>query len=73
MWKVKRMTTARIVVLTPAGGASGMAAYLANRFDNKPLAAEPIEQLPAVDHGAGVMAVLLPTGIHAPSLTRTLK
>jgi hypothetical protein len=73
MWKVKRMNTARIVVLTTADGAGGMAAYLANRSDNKPLPAEPIEQLPATTHGAGVMATLLATGIHAPSLTRTLK
>jgi pilus assembly protein CpaB len=37
MWKVKRMNTARIVVLTTADGVGGMAAYLANRSDSKPL------------------------------------
>jgi Flp pilus assembly protein CpaB len=30
MWKVKRMNTARIVVLTIAVGAGGIAAYLAS-------------------------------------------
>jgi pilus assembly protein CpaB len=36
MWKVKRMNTARIVVLTPAVGAGGIVAYLANGSDTKP-------------------------------------
>jgi hypothetical protein len=31
MWKVKRMNTARIGVLTTADGVGGMAAYLASR------------------------------------------
>ena len=39
MWKVKRMNTARIVVLTPAVGAGGIVAYVANGYDNKPLPA----------------------------------
>jgi hypothetical protein len=34
MWKVKRMNTARIVVLTIAVGADGIAAYPANGSDN---------------------------------------
>jgi hypothetical protein len=34
MWKVKRMNTARIVALTTAVGAGGMAAYPADGFDN---------------------------------------
>ena len=34
MWKVKRMNTARIVVLTIAVGAGGLAACPANRSDN---------------------------------------
>ena len=38
MWKVKRMNTARIVVLTIAVGAGGVAAYLASGSDNKPRA-----------------------------------
>ena len=42
MWKVKRMNTARIVVLTTADIAGGIAAYLANRSDNTPLPAEPV-------------------------------
>jgi pilus assembly protein CpaB len=48
MWKVKRMNTARIVVLTIAVGAGGIAAYLASGSD-KPLPAAPVVQLPTVD------------------------
>jgi pilus assembly protein CpaB len=77
MWKVKRMDTARIVVLTTADGARGIAAYLASRSDNKPLPAEPIGQSSALDAPVAkdepVTAALLPTGIRVPSLTRTLK
>jgi hypothetical protein len=84
MWKVKRMDTARIVVLTTADDARGIAAYLASRSVNKPLPAEPIEQLLALDapvakdepvtaNAADAMAAGLPTGIRVPSLTRTLK
>ena len=47
MWKVKRMNTARIVVLTIAIGAGGIAAYLASGSD-KP-APEPIVQMQTVD------------------------
>ena len=49
MWKVKRMNTARIVVLTTADGAGGIAAYLANRSDNPRLPSEPVARLPAMD------------------------
>jgi pilus assembly protein CpaB len=49
MWKVKRMNTARIVVLTVAVGAGGVAAYLASGSDNKPLPAGPVAQLQTVD------------------------
>ena len=49
MWKVKRMNTARIVVLTIAVGAGGIAAYLASGSDNKPPPPEPVAQLPTVD------------------------
>jgi pilus assembly protein CpaB len=49
MWKVKRMNTARIVVLTIAVGAGGIAAYLASGSDNKPLPSEPVAQLQTVD------------------------
>jgi pilus assembly protein CpaB len=47
MWKVKRMNTARIVVLTIAIGAGGVAAYLASGPDKPPT--EPAVQLPTVD------------------------
>jgi Flp pilus assembly secretin CpaC len=48
MWKVKRMNTARIVVLTIAVGAGGVAAYLASGSDDKPAPA-PVVQLKTVD------------------------
>src|ERR1700720_4613861 len=48
MWKVKRMNTARIVVLAIAVGAGGIAAYLASGSDNKP-PAEPVVQMQTVD------------------------
>src|ERR1700684_2778417 len=48
MWKVKRMNTARIVVLTIAVGAGGIAAYLASGSD-KALPTVPVAQLPTVD------------------------
>jgi pilus assembly protein CpaB len=47
MWKVKRMNTARIVVLTIAIGAGGIAAFLASGSDKPPT--EPVAQLPTVD------------------------
>jgi pilus assembly protein CpaB len=43
------MNTARIVVLTIAVGAGGIAAYLASGSDNKPLPTEPVVQMPTVD------------------------
>jgi pilus assembly protein CpaB len=43
------MNTARIVVLTIALGAGGVAAYLASGSDNKPLPTEPVAQLQTVD------------------------
>src|ERR1700721_3992029 len=44
------MNTARIVVLTIAVGAGGIAAYLASGSDNsKPPPAVPVVQLPTVD------------------------
>jgi pilus assembly protein CpaB len=50
MWKVKRMNRARIVVLTIALGAGGVAAYLASGSDSKPPPpTEPVVQLPTVD------------------------
>src|SRR6202043_2910385 len=47
--KVKRMNTARIVVLAIAVGAGGIAAYLASGSDPKPPPAEPVAQLQTVD------------------------
>ena len=50
MWKVKRMNRARIVVLTIALGAGGIAAYLASGSDSRPPPpAEPVVQLQTVD------------------------
>jgi pilus assembly protein CpaB len=50
MWKVKRMNRARIVVLTIALGAGGIAAYLASGSDSRPpVPTEPVAQLPTVD------------------------
>jgi len=47
---VKRMYTARIVVLIIALGAGGIAAYLASGIDSKPAApAQPVAQLETVD------------------------
>ena len=43
------MYTARIVVLTTAPGAGGIAAYLARGFDAKSLPTEPVVQLQTVD------------------------
>jgi pilus assembly protein CpaB len=43
------MNTARIVVLTIAVGAGGIAAYLASGSDEKPLPAAPVAQLQTVD------------------------
>ncbi len=48
MWKVKRMTPARIAVLAIAVGAGGIAAYLASGSDDKPAPA-PVAQLQTVD------------------------
>jgi pilus assembly protein CpaB len=49
MWKVKRMNTARIVVLTIAVGAGGVAAWLASGSDNTPASSAPVVQLQTVD------------------------
>ena len=43
------MNTARIVVLTIALGAGGVAAYLASGTDKQTAAVEPAVQLPTVD------------------------
>ena len=48
MWKVKRMNTARIVVLTIALSAGGIAAYLASGSREK-AAPAPVAQLPTVE------------------------
>jgi len=43
------MKSARIVVLTIAVGAGGVAAYLASMSDNRAPPAEPVSQLQTVD------------------------
>jgi pilus assembly protein CpaB len=43
------MNTARIVVLTVALGAGGVAVYLASGLEDKPAPREPVAQLPTVD------------------------
>ena len=43
------MNTARIVVLTIALGAGGIAAYLASGTDTKTVTAEPVPQMPTVE------------------------
>jgi len=45
MWKVKRMNTARIIVLTIAPGAGGIAAYPASGSDNAPAPIELVARL----------------------------
>jgi len=49
MWKVKRMNTARIAVLTIAIGAGGIAAWLASGSEKTEAPAAPVAQLPTVD------------------------
>jgi pilus assembly protein CpaB len=49
MWKVKRMNTARIVVLAIAAVAGLTALYLASGSDDKPAPTQPVAQLPTVD------------------------
>src|ERR1700747_3102626 len=48
MWKVKRMNRARIVVLTIAIGAGGVAAFLASGSDTRQ-PTEPVVQLQTAD------------------------
>src|SRR5436305_6905713 len=43
------MITARIIVLTIALAAGGVAAYLASGYDNKSAPVQPVAQLPTVD------------------------
>jgi pilus assembly protein CpaB len=49
MWKVKRMNTARIVVLAIALGAGSVAAYLASGAGSSPPPAAPVAQMKTVD------------------------
>jgi pilus assembly protein CpaB len=49
MWKVKRMNTARIMVLTIAVGAGGVAAYLASGSDEGSAPTVPVAQMQTVD------------------------
>jgi pilus assembly protein CpaB len=49
MWKVKRMNTARIIVLTTAPRAGGIAAFPASGSDYTPAPTEPVARLQAAD------------------------
>jgi Flp pilus assembly protein CpaB len=49
MWIVKRMSTARIVILTITLNACGAAACLASGSDTKPLPTVPVAQLQRPD------------------------
>ena len=49
MWKVKRMNTARIIVLAIALGAGGIAAYLASGSDPAPVVSDNGPKLDTVD------------------------
>jgi pilus assembly protein CpaB len=49
MWKVKRMNTARIVVLAIAVGAGSIALYLASSSEPPPAPVAPVVQLQTVD------------------------
>src|SRR5687768_727797 len=49
MWKVKRMNSARVIVLAIAIIAGGIAAYLASGSDPQPVAQAPAPQLDTVD------------------------
>ena len=51
MWKVKRMNTARIVVLTIAVGTGGLAAYAANGSGNRALPTGPVVQAQIAEIG----------------------
>jgi pilus assembly protein CpaB len=86
MWKVKRMNTACIVVLTIAIGAGGIAAYLDSGSDH-PLAAPaaPIAQLPTLQrqiwsamtanshfiHPRGEGVSAVPSGVASPQAMQT--
>jgi pilus assembly protein CpaB len=49
MWKVKRMYTARMIVLTIALGAGGIAAYPASGSDDTSAQTEPVAHLQVAD------------------------
>jgi pilus assembly protein CpaB len=49
MWKVKRMNTARMIVLTIALGAGGIAADPASGSDNTPAPTQPVARLQAAN------------------------
>jgi Flp pilus assembly protein CpaB len=71
MWKVKRMNTAGIVVLTTAVGAGGGAAYLAGGSDSKPPPAEPAALRQTVDvlvakADIGLGQTVTPDDMHHP-------
>jgi pilus assembly protein CpaB len=49
MWKVKRMNTARIIVLTTAPGAGRISALPASGSDHTPAPTKPVARLQAAD------------------------
>jgi len=70
MWKVKRMNTARIIVLTIAPGAGGFAAHVAGGSDNAPAPIEPAARLqtagaPAARSDIGLGRAVKPERISA--------
>jgi hypothetical protein len=75
MWKVKRMNTARIVILIIAVGAGGIVAFFAGGSDNKPPPTEPVAQLQVPrsneqDAGHGDRANVVRHGVSAPTMTQ---
>jgi pilus assembly protein CpaB len=55
------MNTARIIALTIALGAGGIAACLASGSDNKPAPAEPVAQLPKRGDGIDIVRYGIPS------------
>jgi hypothetical protein len=69
------MNTARIVVLPPAVGAGGIAAYLASGSDSKPLPTEPVARLQAPrsndqDPGRGDSVNVVRSGLSSTTTTQ---
>jgi hypothetical protein len=65
MWKVKRMNTARIVVLTIAVGTGGVVTHLAGGSDNRSPPARPAAQRQT---GDSPVAAILPATKPEPAV-----